>query len=142
MVGSIVGAGAGAILFVTIAAGAQAQAQAPALGPNLLRPIVPSLGRPCRSGVGEEIVVCARREEKRSPYRIPEPPDRFDPGGSTASVSRERNSLLDHGDTGIGSCSAVGPGGSTGCMLRQWKKDDQQWADQRPSLANPGGRPN
>lgn len=133
------GAGTAAVVAAALATVVQAQSPDPAPNLNPLRPIVRTLDRPCRSGDGEEIVVCARREEKRSPYRIPEPPDRFDPGGTVESVSRERNGLLDHGDVGIGSCSTVGPGGSTGCMLRQWKKDDQQWADHRPSLAHPGG---
>jgi hypothetical protein len=129
--------GAAALLTLSTPSAARSQSASPGL--DLTRPIVSSLDRPCRSEDGEEIVVCARREVKRSPYRIPEPPDRFDPGGNQESVSRERHDLYEQGDTGIGSCSTVGPGGSTGCMLRQWKKDDQQWADHRPSLRNPGG---
>ncbi len=75
---------------------------------------------------GEEIVVCGERDA-RSPYRIPPPPDGFDPGGTVQSVSRERHSLYEVGDSGIGSCGTVGPGGWTGCMHRTWKEKRQQY---------------
>lgn len=42
------------------------------------------------------------------------------------SVARERARWIEHGDTGIDSCTAVGPGGHTGCMLKQWQRDRQQ----------------
>lgn len=100
--------------------------------------ILPILDKPCRLG-GEEIVVCGRREKERSPYRLPEPPPRFDAGEGTASASRERNSLLDHGDTGIHSCSTVGPGGYTGCTFKAWKQSDEQWGGKaRGSRKRPG----
>jgi hypothetical protein len=76
---------------------------------------------------GDELVVCGDREA-RSPYRIPEPPDRFDPAGTVQSVSRERHSMYEVGDSGIGSCSPVGVGGASGCMLRGWKAKREQYA--------------
>ena len=97
---------------------AQTRYQAPA--------IVPQVDKPCLK-TEEDIVVCGRREQQRSPYRLPEPPPRFDAGEGTASVSRDRHSLYEHGDTGIHSCSAVGPGGYTGCTFRKWKESDEQW---------------
>ena len=99
-------------------AGAQASIQAPL--------ILPTVEKPC-NGSEEEIVVCGRREQPRSPYRLPEPPPRFDAGEGTASVSRERHSLYEHGDTGIHSCSTVGPGGYTGCTFKKWKDGYEQW---------------
>jgi len=62
-----------------------------------------------------EIVVCARRDER---YRLlPSPPA---PGTKEAlSVSQERRSLYDYDFGGIGSCSAVGPGGGSGCLKRK-----------------------
>ena len=73
-----------------------------------------------------EIVVCGRRETEK--YRLPIRPDGFDPKGMMESVSRERNKLLQEGDSGIGSCSTVGPGGWTGCGARQFKQRLEQEA--------------
>ena len=74
----------------------------------------------------EEIVVCGRRDG-RSPYRVPEVDQGFDPGGTVDSVSRERHRLLDLGATGIQSCSTVGPGGWTGCDLIRWREAQEQY---------------
>ena len=93
--------------------------------------ILPVIDKPCRSDE-EEIVVCGRREERRSPYRLPEPPPRFDPGGNEESVSRERHDLYEQGDTGIHSCSTVGPGGWTGCTFKKWKDGYEQWGGKPP----------
>ncbi|HEX8213989.1 MAG TPA: hypothetical protein VF582_00790 [Allosphingosinicella sp.] len=81
---------------------------------------------PCpRVTGGDEIVVCARRPESER-YRIPEAfreGQRLRDGESWASRAE---SALEEGDTGIGSCSAVGPAGFTGCweeMMRQYRQD-------------------
>jgi hypothetical protein len=77
----------------------------------------------------DEAVVCGRRG--RSPYRIPEQREGFDPAGPIDSVSRERHRLLDLGASGIGSCSTSGPGGMTGCDLIRWKEKQEQYAGKR-----------
>ena len=86
----------------------------------------------CRSADPDEVMVCARRE--RSPYRLPER-KQFDPAGDMQSVMRERQAWAEEGDAGIGSCSAVGPGGWTGCMVRDWKRqrDQTQWGKNVPT---------
>jgi hypothetical protein len=94
--------------------------------------ILPAIDKPCARG-GSEIVVCGRREQPRSPYRLPEPPPRFDAGGGDSSVSRERHGLYEQGDTGIHSCSTVGPGGSTGCTFKKWKDGYEQWGGKKPA---------
>ena len=111
-----------AVLLSTIlpAGPAAAQADPEVQGPPSPPKIVPN----CRKSGGSEIVVCGRQE--RSPYRLPEPPPGFDPDGDVDSVSRERNALLDVGDSGIGSCSSIGPGGSYGCTFKRWKNEEQQ----------------
>ena len=76
---------------------------------------------PCPRSSAVEIVVCARRPENDR-YRIPVV---FREGqglrdGESWAVRAE--SLETVGDTGIMSCSTVGPGGYTGCwaeMMRQ-----------------------
>ena len=71
----------------------------------------------------DEIVICANPREAQR-YRLA--PQAWNPNGTVASVSRERHELYEQGDSGIGSCSTVGPGGWTGCMLRAWKSAREQ----------------
>ena len=84
----------------------------------------------------DEIVVCGTG---RSPYRIPEQPEGFDPRGTVQSVSAERHGLYEVGASGIGSCSPSGPGGWTGCDLIKWKRGYEQRAgikqDQRGGIS-------
>ena len=71
----------------------------------------------------DEIVICATpRGAER--YRLPR--QGCDPAGPVASVSRERHQIYEQGDSGIGSCSTVGPGGWTGCAMRAWKAAREQ----------------
>ncbi len=80
---------------------------------------------PCPRTTNGDIVVCARRPE-RERYRIPEifrDGQRLRDGESWAARAE---SIEQEGETGIGSCSAVGPGGFTGCweeMMRQYRQD-------------------
>jgi hypothetical protein len=82
--------------------------------------------RAARARGDGDIVVCGDREV-RSPYRIPAPKEGFDPAGPIASVSRERHRLYEVGDSGIHSCSTVGPGGYTGCAFKTWKNAREQY---------------
>jgi hypothetical protein len=92
--------------------------------------LMPPIVRDCRDERAQgEIVVCGNREERRSPFELPVLNDRFDPNGEMESVSRERHGLYEVGDTGIHSCSTVGPGGYTGCDFIRWKADREQDAD-------------
>ena len=73
----------------------------------------------------DEVVVCGRRERGEQ-YRLPLRQDRFDPGGPVASVSRERNSLLEGQGSALGSCTNVGPNGMTGCLNKEvWRRREQ-----------------
>lgn len=95
-------------------------------------PVPPvSLSALCPKPKGDEIVVCARPDE-RSRYEIPLP--RLAPEfGSRASnsVSRERNSLFAYDAGGSGLCSTVGPGGMFGCAFKDFKADVEQRANAR-----------
>ena len=79
----------------------------------------------CRMPSDGSIIICARPQ---SPYRLPpEARDRgFDVNGSVDSVARERHKLMEVGQTGSGSCSNIGAGGWTGCMVKGWNEADQQ----------------
>jgi hypothetical protein len=74
----------------------------------------------------DDIVVCGKRERNR--YAVTDPQAPYDPDGDTPSVMRERQSWVQEGDVGTLSCSPVGPGGWTGCMVKQWVRDREQHA--------------
>ena len=70
---------------------------------------------PCPRSTDDEVVVCARKPEAER-YRIPE---RFRPSGPRQTREAWANKATQFetmGATGINSCSAVGPGGQTGCL--------------------------
>jgi hypothetical protein len=82
---------------------------------------------PCPRSTEDEVVVCARKPESER-YRIPE---RYRPSGSRQSRqawARNAKSFETVGATGTNSCSAVGPGGQTGCLQ---KLIDQAREEQR-----------
>ncbi len=116
-------------LILSFFAGEAGVAQLVAEERQQLQALTPRIVRYCASESrralerGDEIVVCA---EARSPYRLA-PSERFDPAGPADSVSRERHRLYEHGESGTGSCSTVGPGGWTGCMSKRWKDAREQW---------------
>lgn len=87
---------------------------------------------------GQEIIVCSRRSESER-YRIPK---ELRTGGKFAeseSWTKRSQTTLSAGRTGIGSCSAVGPGGFTGCAAQDysvWKQEKK--ADKTADQAVPG----
>ena len=74
----------------------------------------------------DEIIVCGRRTRNR--YAVTDPEAPFDPSGDVPSVMRERRSWVQEGDAGTLSCSAVGPGGWTGCMVQRSIRQREQHA--------------
>lgn len=83
---------------------------------------------PCPRSTDSEVVVCARKPESER-YRIPE---RYRESGTLQerqSWAARARSFEYVGRTGIQSCSAVGPGGHTGClqnMIDRAKADYRQ----------------
>lgn len=72
---------------------------------------------PCPPSTSEEIIVCARRPETER-YRLP--PGTTPPGPADRRSALERQQeLREAGETGTDSCSTVGPGGQTGCLLER-----------------------
>jgi hypothetical protein len=88
-----------------------------------VQPAVAPPSSPATSGE-DEVVVYGSHE--RSPYRAPEEQGGFDPEGTVESVLRERRRWMEGGDTGIGSCSNIGPGGWTGCDIKVIERAYQQ----------------
>ena len=73
---------------------------------------------PCPRATDDEIVVCRRLPESMR-YRLPE---NQRPGGTfqqRQSWTMKSRQMMTVGDTGTGSCSAVGPGGHTGCLAQE-----------------------
>lgn len=70
---------------------------------------------PCPRSTDDAIVVCARKPESER-YRIPERYREDGPRQSRQSWAEKAKSFEYVGRTGIQSCSAVGPGGYTGCL--------------------------
>lgn len=80
----------------------------------------------CTEGTASShtIVVCGVRKANR--YRIVPPDMKFEPEGNQVSVAGQRSRWVEGGETGIGSCGPVGPGGWTGCMQQGWRQGRQQ----------------
>lgn len=81
---------------------------------------------PCPQSAGDEITVCARKDEAER-YRIPEPLR----GSASPQNDAWNNKVLAYetvGKTGTQSCSPVGPGGSLGCTQ---KLIDTAYAEKR-----------
>ena len=70
---------------------------------------------PCPRSTDDEVVVCARKPEGER-YRIPERLRVSGSRQSRQSWAANAKSFETVGATGINSCSAVGPGGHTGCL--------------------------
>ncbi|WP_420144739.1 hypothetical protein [Sphingobium sp.] len=84
----------------------------------------------CPQSQGDDIVVCARKEEKDR-YRIPEPL-RGNPNEPSKQAWGERVRSMEYvGRQGTESCSPVGSGGATGCFaqLSRLAKAERQALD-------------
>ena len=72
---------------------------------------------PCPRSTDDEVVVCARKPETER-YRIPE---KFRPSGprqTREAWANKARAFETVGNTGINSCSPVGPAGFTGCLTQ------------------------
>jgi hypothetical protein len=72
---------------------------------------------PCPRSTDDEVVVCARKPESER-YRIPERLRTGGPRQSREAWANRARSIETVGNTGINSCSPVGPGGHTGCLVQ------------------------
>ena len=94
--------------YAGLSAPAQAQSR------NMMEVIVYG-DDPCPRTTEAEVVVCVRRGEEER-YRLPEGYRSAGPRQSRQSWANQARSLEVVADTGVFSCSAVGPGGYTGCL--------------------------
>ncbi len=103
-----------AVLVAAFSGPAIAQDPAPGEGEKIAEVIVYG-SDPCPRSTDDAIVVCARKPESER-YRIPERYRNSDPRQMHQSWAQKAKSFEYVGRTGIQSCSAVGPGGNTGCL--------------------------
>ncbi|MES2096078.1 MAG: hypothetical protein V4459_04910 [Pseudomonadota bacterium] len=79
---------------------------------------------------GNEIVICTRADASEQ-YRVPKDLREFKITPRNQSWALRSQGTLDTGGSGIGSCSAVGPGGSIGCSNRQFSESKQTNKDRK-----------
>jgi hypothetical protein len=124
-------------LMISLAAGAAtltglAALPAPALAQQTgVAEVIVYGSDPCPRSTDDQVVVCARRPEGDR-YRIPE---RLRPSGTrqqTEAWANKARTIETVGNTGINSCSPVGPGGYTGCLtqvIREAREQRRQQAE-------------
>jgi len=69
--------------------------------------------------------ICIRKGESER-YRLPKDQQLKGTRQENTSWAQKSKVLTTVGDTGTGSCSAVGPGGHTGCLVQQINQANQQ----------------
>ena len=91
---------------------------------------------PCPRAADDEVVVCVRRPAEER-YRIPQA---YRPSGTrqqTQSWAAQSRALATAGATGTNSCSAVGPGGWTGCLQQEIKEAKEEAQEARAAETAP-----
>lgn len=83
---------------------------------------------PCPRSTDDTVVVCARKPESER-YRIPERYRESGPRQTRESWAARANSFEYVGRTGTMSCSAVGPGGHTGCLLNMIERARSEYRE-------------
>ncbi len=122
-----------------LALAAPVQAQQTTAGPpaEKVKQVIVYGKDPCPISEGDEIVVCARQDEKER-YRIPENLRGEEPGSTRNEAWTNRVRSVEYvGASGTNSCSPVGGGGFTGCFAQmaaaakaeRKQMGDKSWAD-------------
>ncbi len=103
--------------------------EAPAMAQNSVSEIIVFGADPCPRSTDDQVVVCARKPESER-YRIPEKLRSTGTPQQRESWASRAKALETVGNTGINSCSPVGPGGFTGCLTQVVKEARQQRREQ------------
>ena len=69
--------------------------------------------------------ICIRKGESER-YRLPKDPQLQGNRQQRQSWAKKSQQLMTVGNTGVGSCSAVGPGGREGCLVQQINQAKQE----------------
>jgi hypothetical protein len=91
---------------------------------------------PCPRSTDSTIVVCVHRPEQER-YRLPKNQQLQGTRQQREAWSNRAQAVMNSGRTGINSCSAVGPGGYTGCLTQQIQQTRQENQEARDQSAPP-----
>jgi hypothetical protein len=80
---------------------------------------------PCPRSTDSTVYVCTRRPENQR-YRIPETLRESGTRQQRQAWANKSHQIMTAGATGIGSCSPVGPGGHTGCLIQEIRRSKQE----------------
>jgi hypothetical protein len=89
----------------------------------------------CPRGTPDEPVVCARSPESER-YRIPQNTVDLEAPAARSNLDRDQEAR-EVSATGIGSCSASGPGGSSGCLQREITRSRRGMDGKRDAASAP-----
>ena len=128
-------------LMITLAAGAAvvggfAALPSPAAAQQSTSEITVFGNDPCPRSTDTQIYVCNRRPEGER-YRLPKSQQLLGSRQQRQSWAKKSDQLMTVGNTGTGSCSAVGPGGHTGCLIQQIEQAKQEAKEQQQSNTPP-----
>jgi hypothetical protein len=87
---------------------------------------------PCPRSTESTIYVCNRRPESER-YRLPKNQQLQGTRQQRQSWANKSQDLMSVGNTGTGSCSAVGPGGHTGCLIKEINQAKQEAKERQES---------
>jgi hypothetical protein len=105
---------AGGFAILPARASAQAQSEVVVYGND-----------PCPRSTESTVVVCRHAPENQR-YRLPQAMRESGTRQQRQSWANKSYQIMNAGNTGIGSCSAVGPGGSTGCLIQEIRRSKQE----------------
>lgn len=126
-----------ATIAVTAAViGGSAAIPGPALAQQTSSEVTVYGNDPCPRSTDSAIYVCNRRPETER-YRLPPSQQLQGTRQQRQSWSNKSQSVMSAGRTGINSCSAVGPAGSTGCLIQDINQARQANADAQDQNAPP-----
>jgi hypothetical protein len=106
-------------------AGGFAALPAPAIAQSSQMEVVVYGNDPCPRSTESQIVVC-RRDKEENRYRLPKNQQLQGTRQQRQSWANKSQDLMTVGSTGTGSCSAVGPGGHTGCLIKEINQAKQE----------------
>ena len=105
------------LMMATAALSPACAQDAPTAGAEKVNQLIVYGNDPCPASTGNEITVCARKDEGER-FRIPAPL-RDNPNASVNQGWTERVKAYETvGASGVNSCSPVGSGGASGCMSK------------------------
>ena len=119
-------AGAASVLFSMAVVPTPVMAQAPT---QTSGEIIVYGTDPFPRSTDDAIMICKRYPESMR-YRIPDELRQSGTPQQRNSWAKKSKVLTTVGDTGAGSCSAVGPGGHTGCLIQSIKEAKTQTRQQ------------